>query len=51
MNYSLSEHAKKEINIREIPIEVFEKILFNPQQIIPGFRGTFIYQSKIIFKI
>ncbi|MCL5991213.1 MAG: DUF4258 domain-containing protein [Bacteroidetes bacterium] len=49
MNYTLSKHARKELINRQIPKDLLEKVLNEPQQIIEDEFDTFIYQSIIQF--
>jgi hypothetical protein len=49
MNYTLSFHASNELVDRQIPLELLEEVLSNPQQIIPDQFETKIYQSVLEF--
>ena len=39
MNYTLSRHARQELELRQISHELLESVLQNPQQVVPE-RGT-----------
>lgn len=49
MNYRLSDHAKEELERRQIPRALLEDVLDNPQQIVLEQRGRKAYQSKVNF--
>jgi len=49
MNYTLSNHASKELGNRQIPVELLETVLNEPQQIIPDEFDTVIFQSILTF--
>jgi len=49
MVFSLSKHAKEELQRRQIPESFLENVLHHPEQIIEGFGGKKIYQSKVDF--
>ena len=49
LNYTLSNHAANEIVNREIPIQLLEKVLSEPQQVLVDSFDTVIYQSIIRF--
>lgn len=49
MEHRFSSHALEEIKKRQIPIELVEKILQNPQQILEQDEQIQIYQSKFTF--
>ena len=47
MKYRLSDHARKELGRRSIPLAQLEAVLNNPQQVVPQKAGRAIYQSQI----
>ena len=47
MKYRLSDHARKELARRSIPLAQLEAVLNNPQQVISQKAGRAIYQSQI----
>ncbi len=49
MNFQVSRHAKEEILLRGIPLELVETVLQHPQQIVPEYGDKEAYQSKIDF--
>lgn len=49
MQYSLSKHAREEIKRRQISEFLLGEVLKNPQQIVEGFGGKKVYQSKVDF--
>lgn len=49
MEYRFSSHALEEITKRQIPIELVEETLQNPQQILEQDEQIQIYQSKFTF--
>ena len=44
MNYKFSKHALEQMEMRDIPLDLVETILLNPNQLLPANDGT-IYQS------
>ncbi len=46
MEFTLSEHAKAEMAHRRIPLDVVEKVLDRPEQVIPERGGMEVYQSR-----
>jgi hypothetical protein len=48
MNHVISEHALKQMQVREITADMVYKILGDPQQIAEGKRGRKIYQGLIV---
>ncbi|MFB3923475.1 MAG: DUF4258 domain-containing protein [Terriglobia bacterium] len=46
MEFVLSQHAKAEIAHRGIPLDVVEKVLGNPAQIVPEHGGMEVFQSR-----
>ena len=49
MKYKLSRHAEEELRLRQIPRDLLESVLQNPQQIISERRGKRAYQSQLDF--
>jgi hypothetical protein len=49
MNFQLSQHAREEIDRRQIPNDFLELVLNDPEQIVEGHAGKKIYQSQIDF--
>jgi hypothetical protein len=49
MNYKLSKHAQEELRLRQIPRELLESVLQNPQQVVPERSGKKAYQSQLDF--
>ena len=47
VNYDLSDHVRKEIARRRIPLTVVESVLTAPQQKVPEHGQVVCYQSKI----
>jgi hypothetical protein len=47
MNYTLSRHARLEMQRRKISQEMVEQVLTRPQQIIPQDPGKKVYQSQL----
>jgi hypothetical protein len=50
MNFRLSAHAQQELERRDIPVEIAESVLNNPQQIIEADEGRKAYQSQVEFE-
>ena len=50
MNYRLSRHAREEMKRRNIPAEIVESVLEDPQQVIEGSGEKKVYQSRIEFQ-
>ena len=50
MKYHLSKHAKEELRKRNIPVEVLETVLEAPEQIVEGYAGKKVYQSRVRFE-
>ena len=48
MNYRLSDNAIKQIGDRDIAIDLLEKVLDSPEQIIEQSDKSKVYQSKLI---
>jgi hypothetical protein len=42
-----SSHARLEIARRDIPVEVVEKVLSNPEQVVPEHGGLMARQSRV----
>ncbi|MEX2165309.1 MAG: DUF4258 domain-containing protein [Sulfuricaulis sp.] len=49
MKFRLSRHALEELGRRGIPRDLLEKVLQNPQQVLPERDGKKIYQSQVEF--
>ena len=49
MKFVISPHAKEEMKRRAIPVKLLNNALENPQQIVEGYGGRSIYQSKVDF--
>jgi len=49
MNFKISQHAKDEIQRRNIPLDLLNSILNNPQQIVSEKNNRKAYQSKVEF--
>ncbi|MDO9371961.1 MAG: DUF4258 domain-containing protein [Gammaproteobacteria bacterium] len=49
MKFRLSKHALEELGRRDIPRDLLEQVLQNPQQILPERGGKKIYQSQVEF--
>jgi hypothetical protein len=49
MNYKLSKHAQEELRLRQIPHELLESVLQNPQQVVLERGGKKAYQSQLDF--
>ncbi len=48
MDYVLSPHAKEKVRRRQIPLDLLEAVLNNPEQVVEESRGRKAYQSKIV---
>ena len=49
MNFRLSNHAGEELPRRNIPRDLLDSVLDNPQQIVPERGGKKAYQSQLDF--
>lgn len=49
MEFQLSQHAREEIERRQIPTDLLESVLNEPEQIVEGRAGKQVYQSRIDF--
>ncbi len=47
--FRISEHAKAEMGRRNVPPDLVDEVMTNPQQIIPAAGGRKSYQSKTDF--
>ena len=47
MEFRISDHAKRELVRRNIPKNLLESILKNPQQVVPESGGRKAYQSQV----
>jgi hypothetical protein len=50
LNYRLSRHAREEMERRNIPAEIVESVLQDPQQVIEGPGEKRVYQSRVEFQ-
>ena len=50
MNFKISQHAKDEIQRRNIPLNLLLSVLNNPQQIVSEKNHRKAYQSKVEFE-
>jgi hypothetical protein len=48
VEYVLTEHARVEIQRRQIPVEWIRNVMADPEQIIPGTGARKVYQSRIV---
>ena len=49
MKFKISQHASEEMQRRAIPLTLLEKVLQNPQQVVPEYGGKKAYQSQVDF--
>ncbi len=49
MNVRFTPHAIEECERRAIPMEVAQRVVDSPQQIVPNVEGRQAYQAKIAF--
>ena len=49
IEYTISNHAEKELDNRQIPIEFIEEVLSKPQQVYFDEYGVSVYQSILDF--
>ncbi|MCH8310439.1 MAG: DUF4258 domain-containing protein [Chloroflexi bacterium] len=47
--FYVTDHARDQIDRREIPSRLLSETIANPQQIVPGYEGLEIYQSQLDF--
>ncbi len=47
MRYTLSVHAREQMQARDLPLDVIEDIINTPEQILEGEAGRRIYQSRL----
>ena len=47
LTFNISRHALTEMERRGIAPEVLDSVLQNPQQVVPGWRETKVYQSQL----
>jgi len=47
MRFTLTRHAREEMERRAIPEDTVKEVLERPQQIAPGYGGKKVYQSKV----
>lgn len=50
MKYELSNHVRKEMERRRIPLALVESVLAMPDQIVPEHGNVLCYQSKVEIK-
>ena len=48
MNYRLSRHAREELARRQIPLDLFDEVLTQPEQKVSGHEEIVCYQSRIL---
>ena len=46
MNILITEHADFEMQRRQIPLSLVQRVVEEPQQIVPSRKGRLIYQSR-----
>ena len=46
MNILITEHADFEMQRRQIPLSLVQRVVQEPQQIVPSRKGRLIYQSR-----
>ncbi len=46
MNILITEHADFEMQRRQIPLSLVQRVVEEPQQIVPSQKGRLIYQSR-----
>lgn len=49
MRFRLSRHAKREIERRNIPADLLDEVLSQPQQVVAERSGRKVYQSRFDF--
>lgn len=49
VRFTLSHHARQEMDRRRIPLNLLESVLQHPQQIVPEREGKKAYQSQLDF--
>jgi len=49
MKFTLSRHAKEEMQRRAIPGKLLDDVLEHPQQVVPEYGGKRTYQSQVDF--
>jgi hypothetical protein len=49
MKFRISQHARQEMQRRQIPAELLDRVLADPQQIVPERTGRKAYQSQLDF--
>lgn len=47
VDYRLTDHAHEEMERRSIPLEILERVLTEPEQIVEGHKGRKTYQSRV----
>ena len=46
MNILITEHAEFEMQRRQIPLNLVQRVVEDPQQIVPSRKGRLIHQSR-----
>jgi hypothetical protein len=46
MNILITEHADFEMQRRQIPLSLVQRVVQEPQQVVPSRKGRLIYQSR-----
>ena len=46
MNILITEHAEFEMQRRQVPLDIVQRVVENPEQIVPSRKGRLIYQSR-----
>jgi len=49
MNFRLSRHAERELQLRKIPRQFLDQVMANPQQVVPERGNKKAYQSQMDF--
>ncbi len=46
MNILITEHAEFEMQRRQVPLDLVQRVVKDPEQIVPSRKGRLIYQSR-----
>ena len=46
MRYVLTTHARKQMQERDVPADIVDKVFYYPEQIVDGDEGLKIYRSR-----
>lgn len=46
MNILITEHAEFEMQRRQVPLNLVQRVVEDPEQIVPSRKGRLIYQSR-----